>query len=331
MVGLRAAYGVGRLEKLGPLYGLGERPATNCSCLELRAGRPQCRQPEDWCPLSAGQRRDAPPELHGALPCGMGSACDLGSMRMFSRVRPSAEERLAHCLRDRVIVGLGDSTVLEMLNELTLLLSHGLPSFRRAFIKHVYGNWWMVRPKATSNISEGPLTLMWHPHDRNWTLREEGLNLTVRFLFAGHWLLAGSRGGLATLVHPEFRPELFRLGLLPESPPSSRPHILLTGSSFHDFLRLDSRCYGSPNASASKASDPRDFPRMWMRSAGVGKPSAERWRCDCSARRASAEDGEGLRMDWRSLIERFNATCVTWQTWAPSRGPRYRELRMTPS
>jgi hypothetical protein len=93
-------------------------PTANCSAATVPSGWPACRRKSDWCPLSEEQMAEAPPQLHGALPCQMHEVCHLRRLRMYSRRTVATEARLRHCLANKRVVVLGDSTLLEIATEL---------------------------------------------------------------------------------------------------------------------------------------------------------------------------------------------------------------------
>lgn len=73
------------------------------------------------------------------------------------------------------------------------------------------------------------------------------LNLTLHYAVATHWDPKQARGGLATLVHDEFQPQLRAAGVHPDEP---RADALFVSTTFHDDLHLVTPCDAetAPNA-----------------------------------------------------------------------------------
>jgi hypothetical protein len=102
-----------RERELGYVYGLGQ-PSDEAACTDAaeRAGRAVCRRPPDWCPLPAAA--DAPPQMHGTVPCALREWCRLDLLDLRSLASNQATARLHQCLGSRRLVILGDSTTLEV-------------------------------------------------------------------------------------------------------------------------------------------------------------------------------------------------------------------------
>jgi hypothetical protein len=86
-----------------------------------------CRSQPHWCPLPAADAADAPLQTHGSVPCVLPLRCP--GFRAGFRFHPApgdarpgdarapGQRRTLQCLRDKVIVFLGDSVMRELFTE----------------------------------------------------------------------------------------------------------------------------------------------------------------------------------------------------------------------
>ena len=116
---------------------------TNCSLKigfgtdEVPYTTPLCRSEPHWCPLerSSAPRHallDAPPQLHGKLPCSLFESCNLLPHLTF--YSSQGQHRLGKCLVNKSVVILGDSSVAELMLELVLLLTRDVPAFTEILV-----------------------------------------------------------------------------------------------------------------------------------------------------------------------------------------------------
>ena len=81
-----------------------------------------CRYQPHWCPLSAADAVDAPLQIRGSVPCVLPLRCP-GFQAGFrfhpapGDARAPGQRRTLQCLRDKVIVFLGDSVMRELFTE----------------------------------------------------------------------------------------------------------------------------------------------------------------------------------------------------------------------
>ena len=81
-----------------------------------------CRSQPHWCPLPAVDAMDAPLQTHGSVPCVLPLRCP-GFQAGFrfhpapGDARAPGQQRTRQCLRDKVIVFLGDSVMRELFTE----------------------------------------------------------------------------------------------------------------------------------------------------------------------------------------------------------------------
>ena len=76
--------------------------------------------------------------------------------------------------------------------------------------------------------------------NKNITLFDHRLNLTLHYLVASHWDPKQARGGLGTLNRDEFQPQLRAAGAHPDSEP--RADAVFVSTTFHDDLHLVTPC-----------------------------------------------------------------------------------------
>ena len=81
-----------------------------------------CRYQPHWCPLSAADALDAPLQIRGSVPCVLPLRCP-GFQAGFrfhpapGDARAPGQRRTLQCLRDKVLVFLGDSVMRELFTE----------------------------------------------------------------------------------------------------------------------------------------------------------------------------------------------------------------------
>ena len=81
-----------------------------------------CRSQPHWCPLPAVDATDAPLQTHGSVPCVLPLRCP-GFQAGFrfhpapGDARAPGQRRTLQCLRDKVLIFLGDSVMRELFTE----------------------------------------------------------------------------------------------------------------------------------------------------------------------------------------------------------------------
>ena len=80
-----------------------------------------CRSQPHWCPLPVVDAADAPLQIHGSVPCVLPLRCPGFQAGFRFHPAPDArapgQRRTWQCLRDKVIVLLGDSVMRELFTE----------------------------------------------------------------------------------------------------------------------------------------------------------------------------------------------------------------------
>ena len=129
-------------ERIMSLYGLpnasSARPIEgNCSDTRgwaYKLSYAECRLPPLWCEMAASQAAGAHPTFGGMLPCSLTTNCMHGLRKTAFYHGHSRKHAIHHCLRNKRIAMVGDSTMQEIMTELALYLADDVPSFKSAFI-----------------------------------------------------------------------------------------------------------------------------------------------------------------------------------------------------
>ena len=183
--------------------------------------------------MSEKQASNAPPMLGGKIPCELSSRCKSG-LRHVAFYHGRDRRAALHCLRGKTIAMLGDSTMAELMTELTLYLSYDVPDFTKKILRLGYK---FSTPAPHTRLESGPLTADFWPNQRNMTLFDARINLTVSIVHAGGLFLTDHMG-VQTLSHPLFERELHRLGVHRDTPAARRADFALFGTTFHDDTQL---------------------------------------------------------------------------------------------
>ena len=186
-----------------------------------------CRSKPHWCPLPAADAADAPIQIHGSVPCVLPLRCP-GFAKGF-RFHPApppegdgastpGQQRTLECLRDKVIVFLGDSVMRELFTEWALWLGTSVPGFNARWLTNDFKKQVQDAAEPTTRHSIGPLDVLFKLYNQDVSLTDHRLNLTIKFRTATHfnWTSGESTAGLRYWQSADFRQELETLGVLLE-------------------------------------------------------------------------------------------------------------------
>ena len=208
-----------------------------------RLGIAPCRDEPQWCAISAQLKADAPPHLHGTVPCKLQEDCALGSLKFFRAPSASAPQHAVNlsfsCLRNKRIVILGDSTLREVVSEMVLWLA---ADDARFLFDYLSTNFKELKNEPRSLESSSLRVRIAGKGGMHMRIFDSRLNLTVMFEYTGHHAAGKHFLGHRTVSHRGFRGRMKELGLLPDTPVKKRPHILITGNNFHDCLTFSEVC-----------------------------------------------------------------------------------------
>ena len=133
------------------------------------------------------------------------------------------------CLRDKRITLLGDSTMIEVANDLAILLS-GLASDKATLDKYLYRTTHIDAEysnfKLKNHVNED-----YFGNHRNMTIFNTRTNTYIRSRFIGHYDLGKDDMGIVTLVEERFQPELRCLLGFNGCP---KPDVVILNSGYHD-------------------------------------------------------------------------------------------------
>ena len=203
-----------------------------------------CRSQPHWCPLPAADAADAPLQTHGTVPCVLSRRCP-GFHKGFQfhpapapdgdGARAPGQQRTLECLRDKVIVFLGDSVMRELFTEWALWLGTNVLGFNTRWLTNDFKQQVKDATTPTTRHSIGPLEVFFKLYNQDVSLTDHRLNLTIKFRTATHfnWTSGESTAGLRYWQSADFRQELENLGVHPMAPlhgvdppplPDQHPH-----------------------------------------------------------------------------------------------------------
>tara|TARA_B100000795_G_scaffold22769_1_gene15259 strand:+ start:190 stop:696 length:507 start_codon:yes stop_codon:yes gene_type:complete len=128
------------------------------------------------------------------------------------------QQRTLQCLRDKVIVFLGDSVMRELFTEWALWLGTSVPGFNARWLTNDFKKQVQDAAEPTTRHSIGPLDVLFKLYNQDVSLTDHRLNLTIKFRTATHfnWTSGESTAGLRYWQSADFRQELETLGVLLE-------------------------------------------------------------------------------------------------------------------
>ena len=211
-----------------------------------------CRSKPHWCPLPAADAADAPIQIHGSVPCVLPLRCP-GFQTGF-RFHPApppdgdgastpGQQRTLECLRDKVIVFLGDSVMRELFTEWALWLGTSVPGFNARWLTNDFKKQVQDAAEPTTRHSIGPLDVLFKLYNQDVSLTDHRLNLTIKFRTATHfnWTSGESTAGLRYWQSADFRQELEKLGVHPMAHPHGVDAVFAS-TTFHDDTHLVTDC-----------------------------------------------------------------------------------------
>jgi len=135
----------------------------------------------------------------------------------------------AQCMKDKYVLFLGDSTLLENLNDLTLLLAGG-PS--KMPVGQMYLDFAQISAhRYTRYDTPNGVLQRTNAWNRNMTMKMEAINTEVRFRFLGAVNLTDNCKGLKTILTEEVKKEV---DLLVENG-GRKPDAIVIQSASHDM------------------------------------------------------------------------------------------------
>jgi len=134
------------------------------------------------------------------------------------------------CMKDKYILLLGDSTIVENLNDMVLLLAGGPkkvnPGQFYQDVTHVPHS-----GVLKYDTLEGEMVNTYTGRNRNQTVSLNGLNLHMKYRFTGAAKLAGNCGGLEVLLQDTVRQEIDSL----VKNGGRKPDAIIIHSAMHDM------------------------------------------------------------------------------------------------
>ena len=162
--------------------------------------------------------------------------------RSIPRPRTPGQQRTLECLRDKVIVFLGDSVMRELFTEWALWLGISVPGFNARWLRNDFKKQVSEAAEPTTRHSIGPLDVFFKLYNQDVSLTDHRLNLTIKFRQATHFNWSNSSSArLRFWQSTAFRQELEELGVHPVAHPRGVDAVFAS-TTFHDDAHLVTAC-----------------------------------------------------------------------------------------
>lgn len=139
-------------------------------------------------------------------------------------------EETRQCMKDKYVLFLGDSTTVENLNDMLLLLAGGpkkvSPGKFYSDVTHMPHT-----GQLKWNTEDGELLSTYTSRNRNQTVTMGGQKMLLKYRFAGAVKLAGNCGGLSTLLEESVKQEIANY----VENGGRKPDVIVINSALHDM------------------------------------------------------------------------------------------------